>query len=211
MAEASDEPYVARFGFGVKTVLVLLFAAVAVVGTAALDPGREMPDALFLWLWKILVFVLFGGGGLVLLLAGLSRRIALRVDREGVTLGSPPRLVPWTGPTVSVPWRAIRTVALFHQYGRWPARMLFVGLELGPAASVPEGTPRPGSFMHRSYSGLIPHVPVEISTVSRPVNGWRLSRRRLVTAVSAFAPAVPVIEFDRDGSQRVLSPAPGDN
>ena len=76
---------------------------------------------------------------------------------------------------------------------------------------MPEGTPREGSFLRRSYRRLIPHVPVEISTVSRPVNGWRLSRRRLVTAVSAFAPDIPVIEFDQDGSQRVLSPTPGDS
>jgi hypothetical protein len=75
-ADALDEPYEARFGLGLKTVLVLLFAAVAVVGTAALDPGRAMPDALFRWLWKLLVFVLFGGWGRVLLVAGPSRRVA---------------------------------------------------------------------------------------------------------------------------------------
>ena len=210
MTDAAVGPYVARFGLGFKTVLVLLFAAVAVAAAIALDPGREMPTALFLWLWKLLLLVLFGGGGLVLLVAGLSRRVALRVDREGITFGSPPRVFPWLGRSVLVRWRDIRAVAVFHQYARWPARLMYVGLKLGPDASAPEGTPRAGSFLHRSYVRLIPHVPIDVSTVSRPVNGWRLSRRRLVAAVQAYAPGVPVIEIDEYGSGRMLSqPVPG--
>ena len=118
MTDAPVGPYVARFGLGFKTVLLLLFAAVAVAAAIALDPGREMPTALFLWLWKLLLLGLFGGGGLVLLVAGLSRRVALRVDREGITLGSPPRVFPWLGRSVLVRWDDIRAVAVFHQYAR---------------------------------------------------------------------------------------------
>jgi hypothetical protein len=66
----------------------------------------------------------------VLLIAGLSRRAALRVDREGITLGSPPRVFLWPGRSVLVRWRDIRAIAVFHQYARWPAPMPVVGLEL---------------------------------------------------------------------------------
>jgi hypothetical protein len=177
---------------------------VAVVGAVFIDPGRDLPGALFLWLWKLLMLGFFGGAGLMLLVAGLSRRVALRVDSEGVTLGSPPRLFPWMGASVLLPWRDIRAVALFHQYARWPARLRYVALKLDPDAPVPEGTPRAGSFLHRSFSSLIPHVPVEISRVSRPVSNWRLSRGRLVAAVKRYAPDVPVVEFDEDGAERVL-------
>ncbi|WP_346125668.1 hypothetical protein [Micromonospora coerulea] len=195
----------ARFGFVPMTALALLFAPAAVCGGIALDPGRDLPEALFLWLWKLLLIVLFGGGALWLLLAALSRRVALRVDRDGVTLATPSFLRWWGNRAdIAVPWRDIAAVVLFYQYVRWPARILYLGLQLHPSASAPAGAARAGSFEHWSLERFLPHVPVEASSVSRQVNGWRLDRRRLVAAVRTYAPDVPVIELDEQGSPRDL-------
>jgi hypothetical protein len=80
-----DDPFVyrARYGLGGRTGPVIAGGAVFVV----LGMVLPVPAAA-----RITDFELFGGGGLVLLGAAVSRRVAFRVDAAGVTLGGmPPR------------------------------------------------------------------------------------------------------------------------
>ncbi|MBY8874554.1 hypothetical protein K7640_22255 [Micromonospora sp. PLK6-60] len=200
------EPYVARHGLGPQTLAVVLFGAVSVAVGVYLE-GGGLPEALLLWPLKLILILLFGGGALVLLANALTRRVALRVEPDGISLLSP--LTLWPGrraPDIVAPWSDVAAVVLFHQYFRWPARLRYLGVRLREGIPAPARAPRPGSAGERTLRGLLPHVPVEVSGLSLAVNGWRLNRRRLVAAVRAYAPEVPVAEIDACGRIRDIRP-----
>lgn len=121
-----------------------------------------------------------------------SRRVALRVGAEGVTLSLSP---PWSERhTAVVPWSGIQRIVLWRQRAGH-ASIRYIGLEWR------RDTPYlPGSASGK-LSGMVrwvvpDKVPTQVAVDSRQINGWRLNRRQLEAAVAAFAPHVPIVDLD---------------
>jgi hypothetical protein len=72
------------------------------------------------------------------------------------------------------------------------------------ACGAPHHHLRPPQAPLAAQRGLVPHVPEPVLVRSRPVTGWHLDERRLLEAVTTFAPDVRVLHLDRDGSVRPL-------
>jgi hypothetical protein len=121
----------------------------------------------------------------------VSRRVALRVDSDGITLGMSP---PWPGRNRAfVPWSDITRIVLWRQT-TGASSVGYIGVER------PEGcSPLPGSARGPLLKKLIDefisvHVPVQVAYDSRQISGWRLDHERLAAAVARFAPDVEIID-----------------
>ncbi|MGW3666533.1 hypothetical protein [Streptomyces sp. NPDC005141] len=173
--------YVARFGWTGRTVLMTLIS-LAFFGCAFL-PNASLGMA-----------VLVGAFGLVGLMvftvAALSRKVALRIDEQGVTLGAGPLPVGYK--TDVVPWKDIVSVVLWTQHvGR--QKMPYIGLQRRQGSPPLPGLSY-GPRLKRINESLVPHVSPEIVEASRPINLWNLDRLRLESAVATFAPEVNVLD-----------------
>lgn len=148
--------------------------------------GIVLPVSAGVWITD---FVLFGGGGFLLLGAAAFRRVAFRVDSAGVTLGGiPPR---YRSGTRFVPWAEIERILLWKQrlppYG---VTMRYVGVARR-ADAPPLAGPRAQAVARVTARALTP-VSSDTLMASRAVNGWRLDEDRLAAAVRHFAPGVPI-------------------
>ncbi|GAB3119636.1 hypothetical protein GCM10027160_34060 [Streptomyces calidiresistens] len=169
------EAYEERFGWDRRTLGTVALCAVF-VGLASL-PG--MPVVM-----RVLVYALFGVGGLVMVFVAFSRKVALRVDERGVLLGGSP--LRYSATTARVRWNTIEAVVLWEQRLRH-TRMLYVGLARLPGSPP---LPGPGRGLDPPIVGArsVGHVPPEVLAASVCVNGWRLDEARLAAAVARFAP-----------------------
>lgn len=173
--------YEARYGWNGRTIRLTAGAMVFVVLAIVLPLSLPL---------RVAALVLFGGG-LVLLLAGvLTRRVALRVDGDGVTLGGSP--LRYRAGTQTVPWAHIAAVVLWRQPLPYGSSMRWVGLQRH------KGAPALAGRRSRKAARAVAHtlIPVSGDTLlaSRAVNSWRLDTGRLAAAVAHFAPGVPVID-----------------
>jgi hypothetical protein len=172
--------YEERYAWNRRTKSVVIGGVVAVAASI----GVAMP--------LVPTIVLFGGGLLAVLWGLLRRRIALRVDAAGVTLGGSP--LRYRATTAVVPWADIVTVVLWRQVLAAGPLMPHLGLQRRPGAAplaVPAGRPGPAAA-----GGLVPDIPTDVLAASRAVDGWRLNRRGLARAVTGFAPGVWVLDHD---------------
>ncbi|MEU8219883.1 hypothetical protein AB0C47_29420 [Micromonospora taraxaci] len=134
----------------------------------------------------------FGGAFLLLrLVSALSRRVALRIDAAGVTLGQTP---PWpSSSTAVVPWSDIEMVVLWTQQVRWTS-IPYVGLQR--RRGLP---PLPGSARSRAVRVLnqaaVPYVPPAVLADSRPATFWSLHGPSVEAAVRHFAPTVEYVDM----------------
>lgn len=119
----------------------------------------------------------------------VSRRVALRVDEAGITLGLTP---PWPRRhTVRVPWREIAAVVLWRQQTGYSS-LRHLGL-VRPVGLPPLPGSMRNRFLRRVALAFIPsHVPPQVAIYSRAVAGWSVNRDRLAAAVARFAPQVEV-------------------
>jgi len=155
--------YVLRYRF---TPFVVFFAALAMAGGAffavgavlsarlATQRSSEVPVKIGLVVLFACAAVFFLGAGLSYLLAAVTKRLALRVDSSGVTLG---RAWPPTR-AVFVPWHDIRELVRFAAVNR-SGTAQFVGVRLKPGATRPPGVPAPGSMaamLRRFNAGFTP-------------------------------------------------------
>jgi hypothetical protein len=134
----------------VSAGLALALGAVAMSVVVVVDTATAVPSAdLITWLLVglLLLMILAVGGplgamALGRLLAYRGRRLMLRVDTTGVTLGRPP--LPF-GHAVHLPWRDIEAFVVFNQSGSLQGfatiTETFVGLRLTPDAVRPPGVP----------------------------------------------------------------------
>lgn len=216
MKAETPEPagYVARFGFDLRTVLVLAGSAVFVVLMLWLPTDPRAVSGTFRWmgsggLWAVKVagFLLFGLGGLIFAFAAARGGVALRVDHHGITLGNPG--IPQPGMTnrpVHAEWDDVTEVVLFDQYhagGRLP----YIGVRLRPGAQTVATTFNPDSRLWATNRKLMGHAPEDILMRSRPVTGWRLDEQRLSEAVATYAPDVQVIRLDNTGTPQPVGAA----
>lgn len=124
-----------------------------------------------------------------LLSGAWSRRlVAFRVDDQGVTLGGAP--ARHEKQTAFVPWSDIAAVVMWQQKIADLKNLNYVGVRR--RAGAPD-LPGPNASLSRERTDrLAPHIDHDLFRASRPINLWRLDRERLVSAVRAFAPHVPV-------------------
>ncbi|WP_019632071.1 hypothetical protein [Actinomadura atramentaria] len=134
---------------------------------------------------RVLGTILFGAGFIMALITITTRRVSLRVDAEGITIGGNPFRYQKT--TLHAPWNEVAAIILWKQTTTAKA-INYIGFEHKETSSATEtGSAR--RFMSRA---VVPHVPPHLVRSSRPINGWRLDRTRLTAAVTHFAPQVNV-------------------
>jgi hypothetical protein len=182
-AMSTNEAYVTRYGFPPKHWGVIAIAATFTLLAIFLPMGTFL---------RIATLVFFGGGGVLLLVAGLSRKVALRVDESGVTLGGSP--LRYAATTAHVPWRDVEAVVLWRQ--ELAAGMPYIGV-LRPHGApalpgIPTGTA--GRAMMSATEKLAGAPDARLVTASRAITGWHLDDDRLATAMQRFAPGVPLID-----------------
>ncbi|MGC4864714.1 hypothetical protein ACLQ3B_04665 [Micromonospora sp. DT53] len=179
---APSEVYQEHFGFTRRDLLLIPTSAVFVaVGVALLRDG-PFPG---------LGAIVFGGAFLLLrLVTVLGRRVALRVDAAGITLGQTP---PWpSSHTAVVPWSDIEAVVLWTQQAGLTA-VPYVGLQRRPGLPPLPGSARSRGLRWMNWA-LVAHVPPAVLADSRPATLWRLHRPSLEAAVRHFAPAVEIVD-----------------
>jgi hypothetical protein len=152
----NPEPYQVRYEWDRRIWTVVCAAAAVILITINL-PMPLLPT-----------IVLIGAG----LLAGLGcllyRRVALRVDAAGITLGGAPMRYR-TAATV-VPWPDIEAVELWQRI-------------------LPSGALVPQLGVRRRQD----ETP---QLTTHAVTGFQLDRRVLARAVAGYAPHVPVLDAD---------------
>jgi hypothetical protein len=150
------EPYQVRYEWDRRIWTVVCAAAAVILITINL-PMPLLPT-----------IVLIGGGLLAVLGCLLYRRVALRVDAAGVTLGGRPMRYR-TAATV-VPWPDIEAVELWQRI-------------------LPSGALVPQLGVRRRQVDM-----TQLTT--HAVSGFQLDRRALARAVAGYAPHVPVLDAD---------------
>jgi hypothetical protein len=136
--------------------------------------------------------LLLGAGYIVLsMTAWLSRRVALAVTSEGITLGLAP---PWPASrSAFVLWSDIQALVLWRQ-AAGHTNVRYIGI-----LRRADAPPLPGSASSRTLrrinKTLVPaHLSEALVADSHPVSSWRLNKTRLTTAVNQFGPDVPVMD-----------------
>ncbi len=183
--------YVARYGWnrrsGRPVILTLVFVLLIIV--------LPMPLAA-----RVVTGVFFGGALLFFLGMIATRRVALRVDASGVTLGG--YAMRYRSTTSLVPWADIKEITLWRQQMPRGRSMPYVGLtrrEGAQSAGRRHGR-RAGNM---TAPALAPDVD-GTATESRPVNLWQLDAQRLAASVAHFAPGIRVVDQD---TGQVIGPA----
>jgi hypothetical protein len=184
----SDPTYVARFGWTLKDLIMVPACIGFVVLGTAVATDEFLLGALC---------ALLGGLYLVLLVtAWLSRRVALSVTEEGITLGMLP---PWPASyTAFAPWSDIETVVLWKQQMVrvfvWRQSILYIGVARRAGAAPLSGSAQ-NRILRKVGKAVVPgDVSEDLMVDSRQVSFWRLDRKRLAAAVDHFAPGVPIVD-----------------
>ena len=150
------EPYQVRYEWD-RRIWTGVCAAAAVILVTINLPMPLLPT-----------LVLIGGGLLVVLGCLLYRRVALRVDAAGITLGGAP--LRHQTAAIVVPWPDIEAVELWQRI-------------------LPSGALVPQLGVRRRQD----ETP---QLTTHAVSGFRLDRRALARAVAGYAPHVPVLDAD---------------
>jgi hypothetical protein len=189
--------YVARYGWNRRSGSLIIGAAVFVLVALTVPMSMAL---------RVVTLVLFGGGGLVFIAGIASRRVALRVDASGVTLGGSPGRYRST--TILIPWADIREVVLWRQPMPYGRSMRYVGVVRRKGARPLAG--RRGRRAGRAAARTLTRgVSADTLLASRAVNLWRLEPHLMADAVAHFAPRVRVIDQETGqvtGPQAAPSP-----
>jgi len=150
------EPYQVRYEWDRRIWTVVCAAAAVILVTINL-PMPLLPT-----------IVLIGGGLLAVLGCLLYRRVALRVDAAGITLGGAP--MRYRTAAAVVPWPDIVAVELWQRI-------------------LPSGALVPQLGVRRRRDET-PQLTTHAGS------GFQLDRRALARAVAGYAPHVPVLDAD---------------
>lgn len=121
--------------------------------------------------------------------AAATHRVALRADRDGITLGSQPYPL---ARAVTIPWSDLARVEI--AWGYLPLAWS-VGLTLRRDAPRPRGVPGPGTGWAAAYRVRQWWIYRASGDVARFVQGWTLDQVRLEAAVRTYAPRVLFVSF----------------
>ena len=191
----SPEPgvYVARYGWNGRSGSLIIGAAAFVL------VALTVPMSLAL---RVVTLVFFGGGAVVFIASIATRRVALRVDASGITLGGSP--ARYRSTTRLIPWADVREVVLWRQPMPYGRSMRYVAVARRGGAP-PLGGRRGRRAGKVTARALTPGVSGDTLLASRAANLWRLDTDRMTAAVAHFAPGVRVI--DKDAGQLTGPPA----
>jgi hypothetical protein len=190
-------PYVATYRF---TPFVLYVATLSIsVGALCVgfiwsgwrrtDPVPDVPARVLGTVAGGCIAFFMLGAGLSYVLAAATRRLALRIDSHGVTLGR--AFLPTRA--VFVPWPDIDHIVRFAAFNNYAGTAQFIGVRLKPGAPRPRGVPAPGSLaagLRRFNAGLTPW-PADVFRNARP---WSLDDTLLAEAVRLHAGEVTIID-----------------
>jgi hypothetical protein len=182
-----DPTYIVRFGWTPRDVILLPGCVIFVILGALVFADTPLLGAFG---------ILLGAAYIVLkTVAWLSRRVALAVTAEGITLGVPP-LSP-AAHSAFVPWSDIEAVVLWRQRvwrpGLWRGSVDYIGV-----VRRADAPPLPGSArnptLRKINKALVPAgLSEDLVADSRPIS-WRLDKTRLTAAVGHFSPDVTVLD-----------------
>jgi hypothetical protein len=161
--------------------------AIGIVAIAAgflwLSPLIFLPIGVILVI--LAVFIARGAG----VIDFARRTVALRVDHEGVLLGTvPDKLSVRRGSALFIPWADIEHIVLYPVHARAPgghAAVACIGVQrLASAAPLRWGNEQaPGC-----------PVPRVATWATRRIAGWQLDRGRLAATVAVVAPGIAVLD-----------------
>ena len=160
---------------------------------------------------RVLEAVLFGGVCLLIGWPSVSRRMALRVDERGITLGGSPfrygattRLHAWGDIERVVLWD--RITASQARRGR-PGRMFppirCIGLQFRPGAPPIDGKDL-GPLDQPASAAPVPGVA---RGAVRLASSWTLDKQRLIAVTAQFAPQVQVLDLSQGTVSQSLAAA----
>jgi hypothetical protein len=139
------------------------------------------------------VEAVFGWAAVISVAGVLSRKVALRVDAAGVTLGGGP--FRYHATTRFFPWDDIAAVTIWRRYlpftvGRWTLFALgpirYIGLRRWPGARAITPAKR-GRADWPAYMAPVPGIS---AGAARNITAFALDQDRLAQAVAAFASSV---------------------
>ena len=137
--------------------------------------------------WVILAPVAFALAIVPWLVAVASRKIALRADMAGITLGADPLSWPFRhASALFVPWADAEAIALYHGGGPFGWRMLD-----DPCVGIQRRQDAPALPRGNKPARRCP-VPGVAAGAVRPVTAWRLDREGLAALSSGVVPAIPL-------------------
>lgn len=189
VTDATDAVYETRYGPNRSDLLLLPMAVIFVVIGVSIASQSSSPVETTLGWGATALFGLFVALRIV---QWAYRRVALRVDATGVTLGITP---PWPASRIaSVPWSDVKRIVLWRQ----PANrttMRYIGVERVEGAPPLPGSARNATLQKLNTAVAPAHVPEQVVNDSRPISGWRLDEERLARAVAQFAPHVEIVDL----------------
>jgi hypothetical protein len=182
-AMSSDDAYEERYRFNLKTFglisISVVFTLVAIFVPMGLAP-------------RVVSLVFFGGSGVLLLFVAISRKVALRVDASGITLGGSP--LRYVATAAHLPWRDVEAVVLWRQ--DLAQGLPYLGV-LRPDGSPPlPGTVggRAGQVLMRAGRAVAGAPDDRLVTSCRAISGWQVDTGQLAAALQRFASDVPLID-----------------
>jgi hypothetical protein len=205
----SPAPYVARIG--PRPILLFCSLLCLAIGGGFLlmlaDLAMQAEDwdwvgAPFVLAFTVLVVVFGLGEGLVPLFAVFTRREALRVDEDGVTLACAPLMLTqhglwWRTPTVTVFWHEIDAVVLFSLSSSGSSLDVpCIGLRLCADVQLPPGEPRSLGLWRRLCRWMGQSSPPRGVDLYRQIFGWKPDEQRLREAVRLYYDGVRVMVRD---------------
>jgi hypothetical protein len=195
MAFTRDD-YVVRASWrGVWVVLL------GVLGWGALTVGVWLADKRIVTLVALLVFEAVFVGELVRRLRrAIRRKIVFAVSSRGIFFGD-------GGSQETVPWSRIAAVELFKERVTHSSKSQSTYHCIGVRSLGTKQVQRPGNgraaqpmpdraigwMLNAGRPGLIPGGDGTVRHAYRRMDGWRVSRARLASAVHRYAPEVPLI------------------
>lgn len=196
--DAQGSIYEERYGFPPKMLATIAGCIAFVVVALVVDLSTAT---------RALTIGLFGGGGALLTFLGLSRRVALRADGTGITLGGSP--LRYDATVLKVPWSEVDAVVLWRQEiytNRAYVSMDYLGVQRRTGSSSAESGSR------RAASGVPPvddGIDAGLVADSRAITGYRLDEDRLAAALRYHAPSVHLVDRRRvPGSCSRRGPSP---
>lgn len=178
-----DDAYEERYRFTPKTFGLISISVVFTLVAIFVPMGTVL---------RVMSLVFFGGGGVLLLVIALSRKVALRVDGSGITLGGSP--LRYAATTAHVPWRDIEAVVLWRQV--FAQNLPYLGV-LRPDGSPPLPGAiggRAGQVLVRAGRAVAGAPDDRLVTSCRAISGWQVDTGQLAVALRRFAPDVPLID-----------------
>jgi hypothetical protein len=140
---------------------------------------------------RVIIVAVFGCGAFLSVIVPVSRKVALRIDASGLTLGGNP--LRYRATTRVVPWPEVQRVFLWR---RRPG-VRYLGVERRPEAPPlsPGGTgkaDRPAFYT--SPNPQVPSPTLKVGT-TRGMQAFSVEDARLSEAIAHYAPSVGIVNL----------------